>query len=98
VGKLEGDLLHWPFSSLQDHIDKMKKYSLIGAREFHKAGRKANFFTPYIHFIWGFFRSYIFNRGFLDGRHGYVICSMYARSTFNKYKQLRILNRNGSGR
>jgi glycosyltransferase involved in cell wall biosynthesis len=98
VGKLEGDLLHWPFSSLQDHIDKMKKYSLIGAREFHKAGRKANFLTPYIHFIWGFFRSYIFNRGFLDGRHGYVICSMYARSTFNKYKQLRILNRNGSGR
>ena len=98
VGKLKGDLLHWPFSSLQDHIDKMNKYSIIGAEEFHKAGRKAGLFTPYIHFLWGFFRSYIIRLGFLDGHNGYLICSMYAKSTFNKYKRLRQLNKNGSGR
>jgi len=56
IGKLKGDLLHWPFTSYQDHIDKMNKYSIIGAEEFHKAGRKANLFTPYIHYFWGFFR------------------------------------------
>jgi hypothetical protein len=93
IGKLKGDLLHWPFSSLQDHIDKMNRYSMIGAEEFHKAGKKTNFFTPYIHFLWGFFRSYIINRGILDGRNGYLICSMYAKSTFNKYKKLRLLNK-----
>jgi glycosyltransferase involved in cell wall biosynthesis len=98
IGRLKGDLLHWPFLSLQDHINKMAKYSIIGAEEFHKAGRKANMFTPYIHFFWGFFRSYIFNRGFLDGKNGYLICSMYAKSTFNKYKRLRILNNNGDGK
>src|SRR5674536_91659 len=59
VGKLNGDLLHWPFTSQQDHSDKMSKYAMIGAREFHLAGRKANVFTPYIHFLWGFFRTYI---------------------------------------
>jgi glycosyltransferase involved in cell wall biosynthesis len=94
VGKLKGDLLHWPFCSLQDHIDKMHKYSLIGAQEFHKAGRKAGILTPYIHFLWGFFRSFIINGGFLDGRSGYLICSMYAKSTCNKYKKLRLLNKN----
>jgi len=98
VGKLKGDLLHWPFTSLQDHLDKMNRYSIIGAEEFYKAGKKANLFTPYIHFIWGFFRSYIIHRGFLDGRNGYRICSMYAKSTFNKYKKLRIMNNNGVGR
>jgi len=90
-------LLHWPFLSLQDHVDKMGRYSVIGAEEFHKAGKKANIFTPYIHFIWGFFRSYIVHKGFLDGRNGYLICSMYAKSTLNKYKKLRQLNRNGAG-
>jgi glycosyltransferase involved in cell wall biosynthesis len=95
IGKLKGDLLHWPFSSRQDHKDKMKKYSVIGAQEFHKAGRKAGIMTPYIHFAWGFFRSYIVNRGFLDGHDGFRICSLYAKSTFNKYKMLRKLNKNG---
>lgn len=95
VGKLEGDLLHWPFSSLQDHSDKMKKYSQIGAVEFHKAGKKANILTPYIHLIWGFFRSYIIRGGFLDGRNGYRICSLYAKSSYEKYKKLRELNKNG---
>jgi glycosyltransferase involved in cell wall biosynthesis len=98
IGRLKGDLLHWTFSSLQDHIDKMNRYSLIGAEEFHKAGKKANFFTPYIHFIWGFFRSYIIHKGFLDGRNGYLICSVNAKSTLNKYKKLRLLNKNGAGR
>jgi hypothetical protein len=95
---LEGDLLHWPFASYQDHIDKMNKYSIIGAEEFHKAGKKAGLLTPYIHYLWGFFRSYIINRGFLDGRNGYLICSMYAKSTFSKYKKLRLLNHNGAGK
>lgn len=96
VGKLKGDLLHWPFMSLQDHSEKMSKYSLIGAQEFFNAGRKANIFTPYIHLIWGFFRSYIVKGGFLDGRNGFRICSLYAISSFNKYKKLRELIRNGS--
>lgn len=93
IGRLNGDLLHWPFISVQDHIDKMNKYSQIGAEEFYKAGRKANLFTPHIHFIWGFFRSYILNGGFLDGQNGYLICSIYAKSTYNKYRKLRFLNK-----
>lgn len=95
VGKLRGDLLHWPFISLQDHLDKMRKYSVIGAEEFHKAGKKANVFTPYIHLVWGFIRSYIIKGGMFDGHNGFLICSLYAKSTFSKYKRLRYLNKNG---
>ncbi|MCX6253448.1 MAG: glycosyltransferase family 2 protein [Bacteroidia bacterium] len=95
VGKLKGDLLHWPVTSYQDYLDKMKKYSLIAAEEYHKAGKKASPFTPYVHFIWGVFRSYILRGGFLDGRNGFLICSLYAKSTFKKYSKLRQLNKNG---
>jgi len=40
VGKLKGDLLHWPFLSQKDLVDKMNKFSLIGAEEFHTARKK----------------------------------------------------------
>jgi glycosyltransferase involved in cell wall biosynthesis len=98
VGKLKGDLLHWTFTSLQNHIEKMHKYALIGAKEFYIAGRKANIFTPYIHSIWGFFRSYIVKGGILDGRKGYLICSINAKSTLTKYKKLRQYLKNGPPR
>jgi glycosyltransferase involved in cell wall biosynthesis len=98
VGKLEGDLLHWPFSSREDHRSKMDRYARIGAEEFHKAGKKTTILTPYIHSIWGFLRSYIINGGILDGKDGYRICSLYSRSAFKKYRILRQLNRNDAVR
>jgi len=91
VGKLKGDLVHWPYSTYQEHVDKMHKFSLIAAEEFHKAGKKATIFTPYIHLIWGFLRTYIIKLGFLDGRNGFLICSLYASATFKKYNNLRFL-------
>lgn len=91
VGTLKGDLVHWPYSTYQEHVDKMHKFSLIAAEEFHKAGKKATIFTPYIHLIWGFLRTYIIKLGFLDGRNGFLICSLYASATFKKYNNLRFL-------
>jgi glycosyltransferase involved in cell wall biosynthesis len=98
VGKLEGDILHWVCKTPDEHVERMTKYSNIGAEEFHKAGKKAYFYTPHIHYIWGFIRTYIIKGGFLDGRDGYHVCSIYANSAFNKYKKLRHLNKNGISR
>jgi len=95
IKRLKGDLLHWPFVSVQDHREKMDKYAEIGAYEFYKAGKKSGIFTPYIHFTWGFFRSYIVKGGILDGKNGYRICSLYAKSSFKKYKKLRELINQG---
>lgn len=96
IETLDGDLYHWTASSREEFVEKMEKYAVVGAKEYHKAGRKANFFTPYVHYIWGFFRAYFISRGFLDGIDGYLICSTYARSSFLKYKNLRKFNKNGS--
>ena len=92
---LDGDLLHWPFESFDDYKNKVVKYSDIAAHEFYNAGRQANIFTPYIHSIWGFFRSYIVRGGFLDGRDGYIICASYSKSTYHKYTKLRKMIKNG---
>ncbi|MCE5347051.1 MAG: glycosyltransferase family 2 protein [Bacteroidales bacterium] len=96
VGLLEGDLIHSSCETPQEHIEELNKYALIAAEEYYNAGRKASLFTPYIHYIWGFIRSYIIKGGFLDGYDGFLICSLYAKATFNKYKRLRYFIKNNT--
>ena len=93
AGRLKGDLLHWPFVSVAEYVEKRKRYTEISAQEYHKAGKKTSFLSPFIHGFWGFFRTYIINAGFLDGKEGYFICFLNGKSTYNKYKRLRILNK-----
>ncbi|HEX2920850.1 MAG TPA: glycosyltransferase family 2 protein [Bacteroidales bacterium] len=93
IGRLKGDLLHLAFLSEKEHLDKMEKYAHLGATEYHRTGRKASLITPFVHAAWGFFRKYFIRGGFLDGKDGYNICSVYARSAFKKYRMLYKLNR-----
>ena len=95
IGKLKGDILHWPFTSESDLVEKIKKYSDIAANEYFKSGKKVWFSTPAVHMIWRFFQTYFIRLGFLDGRNGYVICKTGAYSSFLKYHKLRKLSREG---
>jgi len=89
---IKGDLLHWNYSSYEDHLEKADRFSTIAAREYFKAGKTAGPLTGGVHGAWSFFRSYILNAGFLDGYLGYVCCKVTARASCLKYKKLRQLN------
>lgn len=91
VGTLKGDLLHWAFTSEEEFLEKMKRYSELGGREYYKAGKKSYLLKPYVHMIWGFIRSYFIKGGILDGRYGYLICSNYSKYAFKKHKIQRDL-------
>ncbi|HOP00226.1 MAG TPA: glycosyltransferase family 2 protein [Bacteroidales bacterium] len=87
--RLKGDLLHWYYSSIEEHVEKMNSFSSIGASELFRLGRKAGACTPHIHLVWSFFRSYILRGGFLDGQLGYTGCMISAMGSFLKYAKLR---------
>ncbi|MGA1978053.1 MAG: glycosyltransferase family 2 protein [Bacteroidales bacterium] len=89
--RVRGDLLHWPVSSVADHAKTIESYAAIAAREYFKKGKKVSFFTPVLHQAWRFFMTYFVRLGFLDGRNGYIICCMSARSSYLKYSGLRKL-------
>jgi glycosyltransferase involved in cell wall biosynthesis len=90
---IKGDLLHWNYSSYEDHIEKANRFSSIAAREYLKAGKSAGPLTASVHGTWSFFRSYILNAGFLDGYLGYRCCRVTAYASYLKYEKLRKLNR-----
>jgi glycosyltransferase involved in cell wall biosynthesis len=91
VRKLKGDLLHWNFETYEEHIEKMNKFSTIGALEAFKAGRKSGPFTAILHSTWSFFRSYFMWGGIFDGYDGFISCSLSAYTSFLKYAKLRRL-------
>lgn len=91
---LKGDLLHYSYYSIQQHINQANKFTDLTAMEAYKKGIKAGFmkifFSPLIKFI----RDYFIKLGFLDGYYGFVVCKISAFATYMKYIKLRELYKN----
>lgn len=91
VGFLEGDLLHYSYESIASHVNQTDKFTTIAANAAFKAGKRSSFVKIVTRPILKFLRDYFFKRGFLDGRYGFIICSINALSAMLKYSKLRDL-------
>ena len=54
-------------------------------------GRRAGLSTAIGHGLWTFIRTYIFKRGFLDGREGFILAVSNAEGTYYRYLKLMYL-------
>lgn len=88
---LKGDLLHYSYYSIEEHIAQVNKFSSIGARSALAAGKRGSLvaiiFKPFYRFI----RDYFLLAGFLDGYKGFLVAVISAHATFLKYTKLRVL-------
>ena len=90
VGSLKGDLLHYSFTTINEHLKKIEKYSELAAREAVENGKNANMFMIYFSPKWHFINEYFFKLGFLDGFYGYTICRLSVYATFLKYSKIKL--------
>jgi len=72
-------------------VAKMNRYSTDSARSLHARGRRASIGTAIGHGLWTFIRLYFFKRGFLDGRHGFLLAATAAAGSFYRYAKLSLL-------
>jgi glycosyltransferase involved in cell wall biosynthesis len=86
---LNGDLLHFSYYSIHEHIQQINKFSDIVAISYHKEGRHAPLFNIIFNPMWRLFRDYVIKLGFLDGFYGLIISVNSAHETFLKYTKLR---------
>lgn len=87
---LKGDLLHYSFYTISDHIKKANMFSQIAANEVLQKGHKVNsIYHLIINPGYTFIHKYFFQLGFLDGFYGFVICVISAFSNFLKYAKVR---------
>ena len=96
-GHLNGDLFHYSFSSITQHVNQANKFTDMTALAAFEQGKKSGcmkiFFAP----IFKFIRDYFLNFGFMDGYFGFVICQISANATFLKYVKLKQLNKEQKG-
>lgn len=93
MGTLKGDLLHYSFTSREEHLKKIERYSELAAQAAVEKGRSASIFKIIFSPIWHFISEYFFRLGFLDGVHGFTICRLSAYAAFVKYSKIRAYSR-----
>jgi glycosyltransferase involved in cell wall biosynthesis len=91
VGQLTSPLLHKSFSDFEAVLDKANRYSSAGAQMLLARGKTASPGKAIAHGAWAFVRTYIFRRGFLDGRMGLVLAISNAEGTYYRYLKLWLL-------
>ena len=56
------------------------------------AGKSASLGSAIGHGMWSFFRTYFLQRGFLDGREGFMLAVSNAEGTYYRYLKLMYLH------
>ncbi len=95
IQKLQGDLLHYSYHSISQHLLQLDKFTQIAAEELVKQGKgRQSFwkmiFTPPFTFI----KNYFFKLGILDGSAGFIVCSLAAYNRLAKYAKAYTLYKN----
>jgi hypothetical protein len=93
IKTLSGDILHYSFDSISEHIQTLDKFTEIGANEIIKRNKRVSIFSPFTHAYWAFIRIYILKRGFLDGFAGLVVSVLSFMHVFVKYCKVIFLRR-----
>lgn len=96
IGFIKGDILHYTYYTIKEHLERSDRYSTIAARELVKHGKPIHHFNIIINPAAKFVRNYLFRLGFLDGYYGFQICRIVVGETYQKYrKAIRLKKLNG---
>lgn len=93
VAYLKNDLLHYSYPTMEEYLRKFNIYTIMGAEELYKKGKKAGLFEICIKPIASFIKHYFIKQGFLDGLEGFLISTFSAIAVMVKYAKLRELIR-----
>jgi glycosyltransferase involved in cell wall biosynthesis len=89
IGELYSNLLHFTCDSLSAHMATLDRYTTLAASELIAKGKPRPAYRLAIDPAWTFIRTYLLQRGFLDGFEGFSIAYMAALYTFLKYAKAR---------
>ena len=100
TGRLKGDLLHFSYTNLSQHIRKTDSFTSYQAENILNQGKIPTKLKLIYKPFWSFFTSYFIRLGFLEGGAGLIISMMAGYSTFAKLAKARMMfeNKNGNQR
>jgi glycosyltransferase involved in cell wall biosynthesis len=89
---LASPLIHTPYRSMEDFLHKMQIYSTLFAQQ-NKGKKRASVLGAVVHGLFAFLKSYLFKKGFLGGKEGFIISIYNGHTSFYKYLKLIEINK-----
>jgi glycosyltransferase involved in cell wall biosynthesis len=93
IGALSGELQHFAYRDIADHLETIDRYTTLAARQMHEKGRRAGVLRLAAHPPLAFLRNYIARGGFRDGTVGFIVSAMNAYYVFLKFAKLWALGK-----
>jgi glycosyltransferase involved in cell wall biosynthesis len=88
IGQLRGELRHYAYKDVADHLETIDRYTTYAAKQMQEAGRRGGLLQLIGHPPLAFLRNYIAHRGILDGAPGFIISALNAYYVFLKFAKL----------
>ena len=88
VRRLSGDLIHFPYRSLEQQLAKTQRYARMMAEHEFARGKRASLAKLVLAPAWRFWRGYLLRGGFLDGWRGLVYA--YVRANYVRQKSIML--------
>ena len=88
VGALHGELQHFPYESVSDHLQRIDRYTSLAALDLRERGHRAGGADLLLHPPASFLRNYLLRGGIRDGRAGLAVSLLNATYVLLKYVKL----------
>jgi len=95
VERLRGELLHYPYRNVSEHLAKIDRYTTLVAEQWSAEGRRSAAWQAVVYPRLAFLRNYILRRGFLDGKTGLMVSMLNSYYVSLKYVKLFEMQRAG---
>ena len=93
VGLLRGEIQHFAYRDVADHLETINRYTTYAARQMREAGQRAGLLRLAGHPPLAFLRNYLLKGGVRDGVPGLIVSAMNAYYVFLKFAKLAELRR-----
>ncbi|KTD31486.1 glycosyltransferase family 2 protein [Legionella maceachernii] len=89
ISRIKKAIMHHSFQDVSHALYKINRYSSYSAKIKIEKKKKPSFAKTLVGTCWMFFRCYVLQRGFLDGKAGFLLAVFNAQGTFYRgIKQL----------
>src|SRR6185503_79640 len=95
TGQLRGELQHFAYRDIADHLETMDRYTSYAAQQMFEDGRRSGLLQMAGHPPLAFLRNYLAHGGFRDGIPGFIISAMNAHYVFLKFAKLWAIQHGG---
>ncbi len=89
---LKGKLYHYTYDNWHQYFNKFNNYTKLAAEKYRDNGKSCSFIKDIIlRPTWAFIKVYFLDRGFLDGKLGFILSVNHYFYTMTKYVRLYYL-------